>query len=457
MIGLAFAILFTALGVLQYSFLRYELRDRTKADLQDYADEMHDEIAYENEWNLEGYHRSSEGPETYVVLSSDGTLIDTHGFLGPMLSHVTLPFSSDRDRVITFHSEVGEDWRLYIHDLTDALVIIGVRAEVAPDHLLERFAENAARFGTTLATATRTPERAIHETFDYAILDRANDVQWAIGGIPLKAAKPKIPARSRLISAQQIGTKRFASLTQPIVNKSGNQVGVVSVYEDITDEQHVLHQSAIFNLGVAGILWVTTLGIGAIYVRRTVPEEVSCSRILTLDESDTIEFKSSLRWDHEIGGRNPELERAVVKTVVAFLNSESGGTLIIGVRDDKEVLGLKGDYGLQRTRQDKDGFEQTLGQILINAIGQQCFARCVKVRFCPLTGKEICILTLKPARAPVYVREQRGDDTMYVRMGNTSRPLNTKEAVSYAAERWGGAPFYLRFGSRRPVASLRGA
>ncbi len=39
------------------------------------------------------------------------------------------------------------------------------------------------------------------------------------------------------------------------------------------------------------------------------------------------------------------MEEAVAKAVVGFLNSEQGGTLIIGIADTKVVLGLEADYG----------------------------------------------------------------------------------------------------------------
>jgi predicted HTH transcriptional regulator len=41
---------------------------------------------------------------------------------------------------------------------------------------------------------------------------------------------------------------------------------------------------------------------------------------------------------------NKEMERAIIKALVGFLNAENGGTLIIGVSDTREVLGLQPDY-----------------------------------------------------------------------------------------------------------------
>ena len=49
-----------------------------------------------------------------------------------------------------------------------------------------------------------------------------------------------------------------------------------------------------------------------------------------------------MQWDRKLHRRNPELLRACVKTVCAFLNG-SGGTLLIGVADSGELAGLEDD------------------------------------------------------------------------------------------------------------------
>jgi hypothetical protein len=91
-------------------------------------------------------------------------------------------------------------------------------------------------------------------------------------------------------------------LIDPIVSKSGQKVGVIKVFEDVTDEQKVLHQSAIFNVVVTAILWSITVALAAAYLRRARVAEISCAQIPFLEESDTVEFKSSLRcrWHHSL-------------------------------------------------------------------------------------------------------------------------------------------------------------
>jgi len=158
-----------------------------------------------------------------------------------------------------------------------------------------------------------------------------------------------------------------------------------------------------------------------------------------LHESDTVELKSSLRWNYETAKADPAMERQVVKAVAGFLNSYQGGTLVIGLNDRNEPLGLEPDYSTLRTRADRDGFEQALEQTLANAFGDGCCAKWIKVRFCSIQGKDVSTVAVSPATAPIYPREEgKEEDTLYVRLGNTTRPLNPKEAVAYARDRWSG-------------------
>ena len=65
-------------------------------------------------------------------------------------------------------------------------------------------------------------------------------------------------------------------------------------------------------------------------------------------ESDSLEFKSSARWNMRAGKRDDAMETVIAKTVAAFMNS-GGGTLLIGVDDDGRLIGLGPDYATLKT------------------------------------------------------------------------------------------------------------
>src|SRR5437899_1116141 len=101
-----FALLFTAAGVGQYFFLRWQLHQETKSYLWDLAEDMRDQIAFAETWNLQGYRRTTEGPDIYLVMAENGTLIDTHGYLRGMLSRVSLPVRFEYEHPVPFASDV---------------------------------------------------------------------------------------------------------------------------------------------------------------------------------------------------------------------------------------------------------------------------------------------------------------------------------------------------------------
>lgn len=436
-----FALLFTAAAFAQYGFLRWKLRDETQSDLRELAEETRDQIAFADNWNLLGYRRWTEGPDTYFVMAQNGTLIDTHGYLQSMFSRVSLPFRVEYDHPIKFSSDVGEDWTLYMHRLGDGVVILGVRKEIIPEGVDALFASNAARFGDNVEDALRTPERTIDEAFDYAIIDQNGIARWVIGGIPLKVSPPTIPANPTFLPTTAIEDKIYATFLEPLVSKSHSAVGIVSIFEDVTDEQHVLRESAVFNGILTAILWVITVAFSAAYLKRVRPSAISCAQIPFLDESETVEFKSSLQWDYTNKKMNKDLRRPVVKAIVGFLNSEKGGTLVIGMSDTKLLLGLEADYAsFDSVKPDRDGFEQVLDGVLINAIGESLCARNVKPRFCPLQNKELCLVAVAPSNEPVFL-EEKGVPTLFVRVGNSTRAFDVQEAIDYARDRWAGPSF----------------
>lgn len=85
----------------------------------------------------------------------------------------------------------------------------------------------------------------------------------------------------------------------------------------------------------------------------------------------TVEFKSSARWDMKQNTANKVLELVIVKTVAAFMNGKSGGTLLIGVDDNRSAIGLAHDYQTLGKKQDRDGYENWLTTLLLDQFGKE--------------------------------------------------------------------------------------
>ncbi|HEX6508483.1 MAG TPA: RNA-binding domain-containing protein [Chloroflexota bacterium] len=168
-----------------------------------------------------------------------------------------------------------------------------------------------------------------------------------------------------------------------------------------------------------------------------LPKRQSPSTVLSMiegGESDTLEFKSSIRWDMRENTVNPVLEKVIVKTVAGFLNSAQGGALLVGVSDDGTIVGLQHDYASFTRKPDRDGFELHLTTLLLNAYGKDCTAF-LHIRFHQLGDKEVCEVAVKPANRPIFVKDDKGQQ-LFIRANNQTLPLSMEEAWNYSRIRW---------------------
>ena len=155
-------------------------------------------------------------------------------------------------------------------------------------------------------------------------------------------------------------------------------------------------------------------------------------------ESDELEFKSTLRWDLQENSINKKLEDVVIKTVAAFANSQ-GGTLLIGVADDGEIVGLDHDYN-SLSGVGRDKFELHLRNLLNQQFGTGFITSKVVVKFHEIGDKEICQIATASAKNPVIVtpKDKNGQlvERFYVRSGNSSQEMQQSEMIKYIDERF---------------------
>ena len=154
--------------------------------------------------------------------------------------------------------------------------------------------------------------------------------------------------------------------------------------------------------------------------------------IIAEGEGNRMEFKSSLRWDYKLSQVNKALEMVAMKTIAGFLNTD-GGILLIGVADSKQILGIENDYKtLHKT--DRDGYELHLNQFISNYIGKE---RClnINISFHEIDGKDVCMVQVESSPKPAYVKEGQ-ESRFYIRTGNQTQPLDTKESYDYILRHW---------------------
>jgi hypothetical protein len=146
-------------------------------------------------------------------------------------------------------------------------------------------------------------------------------------------------------------------------------------------------------------------------------------------ETDAVEFKSTLRINLHTGQSDEKMHLSALKTIAAFLNAK-GGTLLIGVADDGEVLGLAAD-----------GFpnEDKMGLHLVNLIKDRIgdvFLPYVHPHFDEQDGQRILVIRCDKGPKAAFVKDgslQR----FYVRGGNATAELSGASITDYVKQRFG--------------------
>lgn len=161
------------------------------------------------------------------------------------------------------------------------------------------------------------------------------------------------------------------------------------------------------------------------------PALPNVAEVIRAGEGSAAEFKATLRWDIDRGVVNKGLQDEVLQAIAAFLNSD-GGTLLIGVRDDGSILGLTADFSTFRrtTGSAEDQFLQTISNLVADVLGAS-FARSFDAQMESVAGEVVCRVTVARASKPAYITAD-----LYIRMGNTSRKLSTRDAVEYVRTHW---------------------
>lgn len=170
----------------------------------------------------------------------------------------------------------------------------------------------------------------------------------------------------------------------------------------------------------------------------TVPEAndiIKARRLLAQLEDSHLEFKSSMKWNYKDKRGDKDLMNVIAKEIAGFMNSD-GGTLMIGVKDDGNVLGLEKDFSVfqgRSIREIKDSYQRTFDDIVSKRLGGKRHAymhQLVERKFVPYDDKVIFVVEVQKSSTPVYATDGV-NVKFYVRIQNATVPFNIREAIEY--------------------------
>ncbi|MXY02179.1 MAG: HsdR family type I site-specific deoxyribonuclease [Acidimicrobiales bacterium] len=151
-------------------------------------------------------------------------------------------------------------------------------------------------------------------------------------------------------------------------------------------------------------------------------------------ENREIEYKQTARWNVREQRKDRAMEGVVVKTIAGMLN-DHGGTLLIGVTDDGEPVGLDNDYALVRPP-NADGFVNWLDTLFDNSLGHAGAHR-LTIRMDQVDGHDVCRIDIPASSRPIWVKNPKGDDTLYQRRNNSTRAVPADELDIFLPDRFG--------------------
>jgi len=173
----------------------------------------------------------------------------------------------------------------------------------------------------------------------------------------------------------------------------------------------------------------------------------SAAHGVTAAESTVVEFKSTA-WAPTAPTQSAEhrervvraLQTSVIKTVVAFLNTD-GGELIIGVDDDHNITGIAADLRERKlSNDDFDTYELHLTELLRTRI-DRIVTQQIRISFTDHDGHHTCHLTVAPSPNPRFglpfaTNNEPSRPTFWVRTGNATNSLDGHDLIDYVANHW---------------------
>ena len=145
-------------------------------------------------------------------------------------------------------------------------------------------------------------------------------------------------------------------------------------------------------------------------------------------ESETLEFKSTMRKNLKSGKFGKEIEIAWLKGLVGFMNT-NGGILLIGVDDDGSILGIDADEFAN-----EDKIMLHFKNLLSQHIGLE-FSSFLNLIINQVEGKTILVIECERANRPVFLYNKNEED-FYIRSGPASVKLSVSKVLKYVENRY---------------------
>jgi hypothetical protein len=151
-------------------------------------------------------------------------------------------------------------------------------------------------------------------------------------------------------------------------------------------------------------------------------------KLIRQGESETLEFKSTMRKNLKSGKNGKEIELAWLKGVVGFMNT-NGGILLIGVDDSGTILGIDADEF-----ENEDKILLHFKNLLSQHIGLE-FSKFINLIIDQVEDKTILVVECERSDRPAFLYN-KNDEFFYIRSGPASVNLSVSKVIKYIQNRY---------------------
>jgi len=157
-------------------------------------------------------------------------------------------------------------------------------------------------------------------------------------------------------------------------------------------------------------------------------------------EQDIIASSAINNRIDEINGLTAQkrIIHSALKTISAFANT-NGGTLLLGVSDDKKIYGLEQDYKSFKKENSRDEFGKRFDDIIKEYFGNSFSSTLLEKEFLKFPEGDILIITVKTSEEEIFIlkdEDGKKQEDLYVRNLSSSEKLHGAELAKFIKKKY---------------------
>jgi hypothetical protein len=237
-------------------------------------------------------------------------------------------------------------------------------------------------------------------------------------------------------------------LVNQIIRKEEFVSSMMSLREDLID--HIPNEKGLINLDELNetqqmVRQSLTLASTTVEDYLKFFESESVDRIMSKiinHETTTVELKSSFFKCQKTNNVLKEIRHECLKTIAGFMNSK-GGTLIIGVRDDLEIIGLEKDKISNKIPkvliENEDEYTRLINRYVMDCLGKEVSNK-ISFVYETIQNKRVCEISVERVNGGVFCVDTHfnkikkypdKDPIFYLRRDRETIILNSQETHEY--------------------------